>query len=131
MIRVVTQHPLVRYFTALESTQIERTIECFSEDAIYLRPVTFDGMRMQVIRGHKELRAFLHRRGQQTDRHEIVTCVSEGNTTMVEGFVRESAIGGSVLFMSRATFDEHGLISQYTSVAFPADTTTIEDTYGR
>jgi hypothetical protein len=120
-----SETPLATYFHLLETGRFEEAANCFSADALYVRPNAprLDGpMSMLAMHGRDDILAFFHQRGFRTEHHAISRCIVDGRRCMIEGLVALPGGEEGFLFLSSAEFDDEGRISRYVSVpaALPA-----------
>jgi ketosteroid isomerase-like protein len=104
--------PLDAYYTALDAGDVEATLACFTDDAVYIRPA-LDGPGLELARGRAELRAFFEWRGKRDYRHYIRASAVEGESCLVEGVAGLDAKRPTHAFLAHATIDHDGRISRY------------------
>ncbi len=108
-----------RYFDHLEVGRFESAAECFSNDVVYVHPpyrhTGIDSDERVVFRGQNELLDAFQRRGVQSFRHRVTTCIQAGGLCLFEGVVVDLPNDGVGAFVSSATFDAAGRIARYLS----------------
>jgi ketosteroid isomerase-like protein len=104
--------PLDRYYAALDAGDIEATLACFADDAVYVRP-SLDGPGLESVRGRDELRAFFVARGKREYRHAVRLCAVDGRKCFVEGIAGVEGEPPTHAFLVQATIEDDGRISRY------------------
>jgi ketosteroid isomerase-like protein len=111
-VRSVAASPLDRYFEAIDRGDPEATTAAFTDDALYIRPSLQAAGVLEAYRGREELLDYFRRRGRLPFRHEVQTCVVEGDACFVEGlaFVDDEPKNS---FLVHATLAGDGRIERY------------------
>lgn len=104
--------PLDAYFRALDGGDVEATVACFTDDAVYVRP-RLGAEGLEFVRGHDDLRSFFVARGVQPHRHLVRACVFEGRRCFVEGVAGVEGEAPTHAFLVHATVEADGRISRY------------------
>jgi hypothetical protein len=104
---------LERYFSRLETGDVDGAASCFSADVLYAYPQAQPGLRRPVYVGREELRAAFVERGRRPWRHRMLTSVQRGRVCMVEGDVLGLEGGATGGWLSSVTLDADGLIARY------------------
>jgi ketosteroid isomerase-like protein len=104
--------PLDAYYRALDAGDVEGTLACFTDDAVYVRPsLTRPGL--EHVRGRDELEAFFVARGKQEHRHRVVACAVADGLCFVEGVAGREGAAPTHTFLVNATIERDGRISRY------------------
>ena len=104
--------PLGAYYSALDSGDLEGTIACFTDDAVYVRPA-LDRPGLEFVRGRDELRAFFVARGKKAYRHLVRSHAVDGRRCFVEGVAGVEGEPPTHAFLVHATLAADGRISRY------------------
>jgi ketosteroid isomerase-like protein len=104
--------PLDAYYTALDAGDVEGTLACFTDDAVYVRP-SLSRPGLEYARGREELEAFFVARGKQPHRHLVVASVVTDGTCFVEGVAGIEGDPPTHAFLVSATIEDDGRISRY------------------
>jgi ketosteroid isomerase-like protein len=104
--------PLDAYYTALDAGDVEATLACFTDDAVYVRPA-LDAPGLEFVRGRAELRAFFAARGKRDHRHYVRACAVEGRRCFVEGVAGVEGTKPTHVFLVHATVEQDGRLSRY------------------
>jgi ketosteroid isomerase-like protein len=104
--------PLDTYYRALDGGDLEGTLACFTDDAVYVRPA-LDGSGLEFIRGRDDLRAFFVERGKKEWRHVLRACAVDGSRCLAEGVAGIDGEAPSHTFLVHATIADDGRISRY------------------
>lgn len=113
--------PLDAYYSALDEGDVERTIACFTDDAVYVRP-SLGGSQLEYVRGRRELEAFFVARGKQEHRHVVVASALADGLCFIEGVAGIEGAPATHAFLVSATVESDGRISRY--FALMAETET-------
>ena len=108
----MTPTPLDAYYRALDGGDLEATLACFTDDAVYVRPA-LDRGGLEVVRGRDELRAFFVARGRQPWRHLPVACAVDGRRCLLEGVAGVEGEPPTHTFLVHATVEPDGRIARY------------------
>jgi ketosteroid isomerase-like protein len=104
--------PLDEYYRALDGGDLEATLACFTDDAVYVRPsLTAPGL--EFVRGGDALRAFFVARGKRDYRHFVRAWAAEGGRCFVEGVAGMEGEPPTHAFLVHATIEDDGRISRY------------------
>jgi ketosteroid isomerase-like protein len=103
--------PLAAYYQALDGGDLEATLACFTDDAVYVRPSL--AVELEIVRGRRPLRAFFEARGKRPYRHTVVASVSNGQGCFVEGVAGMPGEPPTHTFLVHATIAPDGRISRY------------------
>jgi ketosteroid isomerase-like protein len=104
--------PLDAYYLALDAGDVEATVACFTEDAVYIRP-QIDGPGLELVRGHDDLRAFFVARGKRQYRHYVGSHTADGLRCFLEGTAGIEGEPPTHVFLAHATVEPDGRISRY------------------
>jgi ketosteroid isomerase-like protein len=104
--------PLDAYYTALDAGELEATLACFTDDAVYVRP-SLTGPGLEFVRGADELRAFFVARGKRDYRHLVRVSAVEDGRCFVEGIAGMEGEPPTHAFLVSATIEGDGRISRY------------------
>lgn len=104
--------PLDAYYTALDAGDVEATLACFTDDAVYVRPA-LDEPGLELVRGRDELRAFFVARGKRDYRHVVRACAVDGARCLVEGVAGMEGEPPTHAFLVHATVEPDGRIARY------------------
>ena len=104
--------PLAPYYLALDAGDVEATVACFTEDAVYVRP-RIDGPGLELVRGHDDLRAFFVARGKREYRHHVGSHTADGADCFLEGTAGIEGEPATHVFLVHATVEPDGRISRY------------------
>lgn len=104
--------PLDAYYRAVDAGDVEGTVACFTDDAVYVRPsLTRPGL--EYVQGRDELEAFFVARGKQPHRHSVVSCAVADGACFVEGVAGIEGAPPTHSFLVNATIESDGRISRY------------------
>ena len=110
----MTESPLQEYFDAIDSGDVDRTTEAFTEDALDIRPSLTVPGTLEVVRGRDDLRAFFRDRGKKPFRHVVRSFAVDGRECFAEGIAVEDGTGAELAsFLLRASLDDDGRIARY------------------
>ncbi len=106
--------PLEAYFNTLDSGDFDSCAACFAEDAVYLHP---PGDRRQedrlfALRGRREIRAWLEKRGKRDSYHHIVFAAQTASSFFAEGRAGGAGLEPAT-FACHAIVDKQGKIERY------------------
>jgi ketosteroid isomerase-like protein len=104
--------PLDAYYSAVDAGDVERTVACFTDDAVYVRP-SLERPGLEFVRGRAELEAFFVRRGKQPHRHLVVASAVVGDLCFVEGVAGIEGEPPTHAFLVNATLESDGRIARY------------------
>ena len=104
--------PLDAYYRALDAGDVEATLSCFTDDAVYIRP-SLERPGLEFVNGRDELEAFFVARGKQPHRHVVVASAVAGRVCFVEGVAGIEGEPATHAFLVSATLDDDGRISRY------------------
>ena len=104
--------PLDPYYRAIDAGDVDGTVACFTDDAVYIRP-SLEGEKLEVARGRAELEAYFAARGMKPHRHVVVACAFEAGLCFVEGFAGVEGEPATHSFLATATIESDGRISRY------------------
>ena len=104
--------PLDAYYSALDGGDIEGTLACFTDDAVYVRP-SLVRPGLEFVRGRKELESFFVARGKQEHRHVVVASAVADGVCFVEGVAGIEGAAPTHTFLASATIERDGRISRY------------------
>lgn len=104
--------PLDEYYRALDAGELDATLACFTDDAVYIRP-RLDGPGLEFISGRAELAAFLRERGKKPYRHVVLAHSTDGGRCFVEGVAGVEGESPTHAFLVAATIETDGRISRY------------------
>jgi ketosteroid isomerase-like protein len=104
--------PLDNYYRALDAGELEATLACFTDDAVYIRP-RLDGPGLEFVSGRGELAAFFRERGKKPYRHVVLAQAAEGGRCFVEGIAGVEGESPTHAFLVAATIEADGRISRY------------------
>jgi ketosteroid isomerase-like protein len=107
---------LATYYTALDNGRFDDAANSFSSDVRYAVPRrgAHEVDPRNDVEGRSALRALFEERGVQPRRHEVLLCVSDGASCLVEGVVRDAPTGeASATFTASLQLDGTGLIERY------------------
>ena len=102
---------LDEYYRVLDAGDVDATLACFTDDAVYVRP-RLDGPGLEFVRGREELAAFFTARGKKEYRHVVQAQAVEGPRCFVEGTAGMEGEPPTHVFLAVATLDG-GRISRY------------------
>jgi ketosteroid isomerase-like protein len=116
----VKGHPvpatLSDYFSALDGGRLEQAAACFSADVLYaIPPAAGDevGPRREC-RGTESTLDWFAQRGTRKSEHQILICVADGPSCLIEGVVRDLAGTGEYsTFAASVQLDGDGRIARY------------------
>ncbi len=83
------------YYEAADDGRVEDAVDQLSPDVLVALPPP-DGHEVdprRVVRGRAEMRRLLEERGYPPVRHDLLLCVTDGSTCMVEGLMRRRGSG--------------------------------------
>jgi ketosteroid isomerase-like protein len=104
--------PLDEYYRALDAGDVEGTLACFTDDAVYIRP-SLERAGLEVVHGREELEAFFAARGRQPHRHLVVASAVADGRCFVEGVAGIEGEPATHTFLVNATIERDGRISRY------------------
>lgn len=106
---------LAAYYTALDERRFADAADCFSADVLYAVPRSGESevAPRELIAGRAALRARFEGGPPRSSRHEILLCVSDGASCLVEGVVSNPASGRTATFVASSQLDDSGLITRY------------------
>jgi hypothetical protein len=104
--------PLDAYYRALDAGDIEGTLACFADDAVYVRP-SLDRPGLEFVRGRDELEAFFVARGKRAYRHVVAASAVADRLCFVEGVAGIEGEPATHAFLVSATIESDGRISRY------------------
>lgn len=104
--------PLDAYYAALDAGDVEATLACFTDDAVYVRP-SLAAPGLELVRGREELRAFFEARGKRDHRHFVRACSVDERRCFVEGVAGLEGEPPTHAFLVHATVEDDGRISRY------------------
>jgi ketosteroid isomerase-like protein len=104
--------PLDEYYRAVDAGDVQGTLACFTDDAVYVRP-SLGRPGLEFVRGRDELEAFFVARGKQPHRHMVVTSAVAGSLCFVEGVAGIEGEPATHAFLVNATIEDDGRISRY------------------
>lgn len=104
--------PLDEYYCALDGGDLEGTLACFTDDAVYMRP-SIGAPGLEVLQGRDELRAFFEARGPRPYRHYVVDSGYDGRHCFVEGVAGMPGEPPTHSFLVHATIEPGGRIARY------------------
>ena len=111
---------LAAYYAALDDGRMADAAASFSFDACFAGPapaVIETDPRVLSI-GRDAIRARFDGRGVRTDVHDVVACVHEGRSCLLEGVSRDGVTGEArQSFVASAQLDDAGLIERYLAFA--------------
>lgn len=103
--------PLVKYFEALATDDLEGAAEQFTEDGVYYHPPNF--RNETSVEGREELREyFVENRGPKDIDHTIEKVVTDGDSCGLVGRLTGGDIDGDDYFVSFAELED-GKITYY------------------
>jgi ketosteroid isomerase-like protein len=103
---------LDEYYRVLDEGDVDATIACFTDDAVYVRP-RLDGPGLEFVRGRDELAAFFAARGKKAYRHFVHADAAAGGRCFVEGTAGMEGEPPTHVFLAAATIEPDGRISRY------------------
>lgn len=103
---------LDEYYRVLDAGDIDATLACFTDDAVYVRP-RLDGPGLEFVRGRAELAAFFTARGKKEYRHFVHAEATGGRRCFVEGTAGMEGEAPTHAFLAEATIEADGRISRY------------------
>jgi ketosteroid isomerase-like protein len=103
---------LDEYYGVLDAGDVDATLACFTDDAVYIRP-RLDGPGLEVIRGRGDLAAFFTARGKKDYRHFVHVQVVDDRRCFVEGTAGTGDEPPTHVFLAEATIEPDGRISRY------------------
>lgn len=108
---------LDQYYRVLDAGDVEATVACFTDDAVYVRPrlagPDSDGCGLEFVRGRDELAAFFAVRGKKPYRHHVHAQAGDGRRCFVEGTAGMEGEPPTHVFLADATIEADGRISRY------------------
>ena len=104
--------PLDAYYGALDAGDVDGTLACFTDDAVYIRP-SLERSGLEFVRGRDELEAFFVARGKQPHRHLVVASAVRDGLCFVEGVAGIEGEPATHAFLVNATIESDGRISRY------------------
>ena len=104
--------PLDAYYRAVDAGDVEGTLACFTDDAVYVRP-SLGRPGLECMRGRDELEAFFVARGKQPHRHVVVGSAVDGSRCFIEGIAGIEGEPATHAFLANATVERDGRISRY------------------
>jgi ketosteroid isomerase-like protein len=104
--------PLDAYYRAVDAGDVDGTLACFTDDAVYVRP-SLDRPGLEFVRGREELEEFFVARGKQPHRHLVVSSAVAGDLCFVEGVAGIDGEPSTHAFLVSATIEGDGRISRY------------------
>jgi ketosteroid isomerase-like protein len=104
--------PLDAYYDALDAGDLEGTLACFTDDAVYIRPA-LESAGLEFARGRDELRAFFVARGKRDYRHVLRSHSFDGVRCFVEGVAVLEGNRPTHVYLASATIEPDGRISRY------------------
>jgi ketosteroid isomerase-like protein len=102
---------LDEYYRVLDAGDVDATLACFTDDAVYVRP-RLDGPGLEFVRGRDELTAFFTARGKKPYRHFVHAQAADGDRCFVEGTAGMEDEPPTHVFLAAATLED-GRISRY------------------
>jgi ketosteroid isomerase-like protein len=117
--------PLDDYYRVLDAGDVEATLACFTDDAVYVRP-RLDGPGLELVRGRDELAAFFAARGKKPYRHFVHAEAGDERRCFIEGTAGMEGEPPTHVFLAEATIEPDGRISRYFALMSeaPPDWTT-------
>lgn len=112
---------LDEYYCVLDAGDVDATVACFTDDAVYVRP-RLDGLGLEFVRGRDELAAFFAARGKKPYRHFVRADAADGRRCFVEGTAGIEGEPPTHVFLAEATIEEDGRISRYFALMSAAPT---------
>lgn len=111
---------LAAYYVALDEARMGDAADAFSANVVYAVPppdVIETDARVETV-GRDALLARFEERGARPLVHDIVLCVCDGPSCLVEGVSRVAATGlATVSFAASAQLDDDGRIARYLAFA--------------
>lgn len=102
---------LDEYYRVLDAGDVDATLACFTDDAVYVRP-QLEGPGLEFVRGREELTAFFTARGKKEYRHFVHAQAVDGPRCFVEGTAGMDGEPPTHVFLAVATLEE-GRIARY------------------
>jgi hypothetical protein len=110
-----------RYLTSLDAYDLDRVMDVFSEDAIYIKPRFLPGGEptgdLVAAIGHDEIRQYFVERGPRTIRHLMRSIIRAGNVEHFEGLLAGIGVDPESAYIGSAILDAQGRIERYVCCA--------------
>jgi ketosteroid isomerase-like protein len=103
---------LDEYYRVLDEGDVDATLACFTDEAVYVRP-RLEGPGLEFVRGRDELAAFFAARGKKPYRHFVHADAAAGGRCFVEGTAGMEGEAPTHVFLAEATIEPDGRISRY------------------
>jgi ketosteroid isomerase-like protein len=103
---------LDEYYRVLDAGDVDATLACFTDDAVYVRP-RLDGPGLEFVRGRDELAVFFAARGKKPYRHFVHAHAGGTGRCFVEGTAGMEGEPPTHVFLADATIEPDGRISRY------------------
>src|SRR5262249_39300987 len=109
-------HALAAYYIDLDAGRLRDAARHFSDDVVYAIPPAgeIETNPRVVHRGRDALIAWFGRRGVIASAHEVLLCVREASSCLLEGVTRDATTGGATAsFVASAQLGGDGLVTRY------------------
>ena len=126
--------PVERYLAHLDAGDFDAAADCFTEDAVYVRPrfrAGSDGEPptfgdLVLIRGRDTIRESFRRRGRQAYRHVILSTATTSGRCFVEMTLADYGSGLHSIAVAELVGP---LIKRYVALASPVDSATAAELF--